>query len=167
MKIITSSQDTQCWRWVVLVCLCTLVAACIGTEPPQSTEDERLDGKWTLELRRRGSVPRVVGELVLESPSDSASTCADDDERVCQTRVVGTHSLNVEKLLGRTISESAEGAITTDNGLILFLGGCCHRGEISLSGTIAGPVVRGEWISAVGHGNVTRGDFRLVRVADP
>jgi hypothetical protein len=151
----------------ICLLLALIVSGCDhGRTEAAYPDDADLAGHWEIELRRtRFLVPigyaRGTMELVRE-PID-ADDCREGDSTMCRTKAGGRHTIATSGFLGYAIADTAAGMITGEGNVILILGDCCHRGEISMLGEIANGAAHGRWRASIGHAQFQKGTFKMHR----
>jgi hypothetical protein len=126
-----------------------------------------LVGTWHAEFRLgwvAGSTRDASGTIELRSDPMHGTVCAEDEAEsvVCESAVRGTHRVRFAPMLGHPLDTTALGAVLKDDGVMLLIGPCCDRGEISARGRFIGGRIRGTW-SETSVGGGRSGTFELWR----
>jgi hypothetical protein len=156
-------------RSAILACAVLSLSGCTGGAARDGKSQQPLvpsmAGLWTLELRGgTGLGTTVNGSLSLTADTTAYADCSQRySAAVCRRRMIGTHDLNVTPLVGYELSSQAAATIDERGTLVLVLGQCCDRGEISASGGVGDTIIAGRWVEQRTAGDVRRGTFRLAR----
>lgn len=126
------------WRTIslLLALLGTAQFAACGPEAPLPAEG--LAGRWEIELiatqgPARGT--RARGVLDLRSDPLPLVQCeGEDDTRPCSTHASGLHTVRTTPLLRHELSREVDAGLVSKNEVLLMMGACCDRGEISARG---------------------------------
>jgi len=126
-----------------------------------------LVGTWHAEFRVGwfdGSARDASGTIELRADPMHGGVCAEDEAEsvVCESAVRGTHRVRFAPMLGHPLVEAVLGGLLKDDGVVLLLGPCCDRGEISARGRFIGGTIRGTW-SETSAGRGRSGTFELWR----
>lgn len=149
----------------LVIALAAVSPACHGRRAPVAGS---LEGRWTLELEYRPGLFRArrgaSGTEELVGDPGTVARCRADRES-CEGAVRGTHHVALTPMLGHELPDDAAGAIIPE-GVVITLGRCCDRGEISGVGFFTGNEIRGRW-SETFLGGGRRGTFTMRRVTPP
>ena len=121
-----------------------------------------LSGAWRGRFWFDGAMTRIAsGEVRLRPSPEHGSYCAEDPV-ACETAVRGTDDISFAAIGHRLENDSAQAAVLSDDEILLLLGPCCDRGEISALGRMDGGKIRGSWEETrIGGGRTGR--FELER----
>ena len=143
-----------------------ILLAALQCTPSEGSRN--LTGHWTGEFRTdRGSEPsarNVVGLIVLRVIRGSVDECKVDSV-ACATLVKGSHNVDFTPMLGHRVEPEAQAAVLDDGTILLVLGRCCDRGEVSARGRFTRGEIRGVW-SETRIGEAREGTFSLRRQAN-
>lgn len=107
-----------------------------------------LAGQWEIVLRleQHRREPLITrGTLLLEPDPVHSPACADEDPVACATAVTGTHNLDLVSMMGYELPSIVDAGLMENGAILIQIGGCCDRGEISALGRLDGEVIRGKW----------------------
>jgi hypothetical protein len=132
---------TQCELLAVCSCLLGCASESGQQNPPGALSG--VAGTWELELATSDNpAVWVRGTLLMR---DSIVESCPTDIPNCTGLAAGTHDLNTVQLLGSQRSSTVFAALSEDGRIMLELGGCCDRGELTMIGTLESDSATGRW----------------------
>lgn len=147
--------------WMSLLALC---AAC--TSSRETVPLDRLTGGWEAEfLPSEPGRHSVQGLVALDSIVPEPAECPPYLGE-CGAVVRGTHTIDLKPLLGHDLPPDVTAGLDGDRMVVVVLGGCCDRGELSARGRLENGKIRGRWEETyVGGGR--SGSFVLTKIRAP
>lgn len=141
----------------------SVMAACRQPQKAHSTDEQHgLSGVWRADFQMgliRAS--HASGTLHLQASPQTGAACR-EDPKACGSAVRGFHTVDFSALLGQKPGAVATGAVLTDNSVLMLLGACCDRGEISMRGQFRQGRIVGRW-TETRIGDERSGTFELRR----
>jgi hypothetical protein len=125
-------------------------------------------GNWEIEFvatKGPGRGAKARGVLTLRDDPVPASQCfGGEDARLCATHTLGIHSVATKTLLGHDLSQEASGGLLSDNEVLIVIGACCDRGEVSAKGRWRNGRFEGRWSDTWLSGAAAEGRFTMRRL---
>lgn len=125
-------------------------------------------GRWEIEFvatKGPGRGASAQGVVTLQKDSIPVSQClGGEDARLCVTHTRGTHTMATKALLGHDISQEASAGLLSDDEVLMVIGACCDRGEVSARGRWRNGRFEGRWSDTWLSGAAAEGRFTMRRV---
>jgi hypothetical protein len=125
-------------------------------------------GNWEIEFvatKGPGRGAKVRGVLTLRDDPVPASQCFEgEDAHLCATHTRGTHSVATKTLLGHDLTQEASGGLLSDDEVLVVIGACCDRGEVSAKGRWRNERFEGRWSDTWLSGAAAEGRFTMRRL---
>jgi hypothetical protein len=147
-------------------CLC----ACEPVERTRTTSDPTADlaGRWEIEFvatKGTGRGAKARGIVTLHNDPVPVSQCLDGaDAYLCATQTRGSHTVATGALLGHELSQEAGAGLLSNDEILLVIGTCCDRGEVSAKGRWRNARFEGRWSDTWLSGATAEGRFRMQRL---
>jgi hypothetical protein len=124
-------------------------------------------GRWEIEFvatQGPGRGASAQGVVTLQKDSISVSQCSDgEDARLCATHTRGTHTVATKALLGHDLSQEVSAGLLSDDEVLIVIGACCDRGEVSARGRWRNGHFEGHWSDTWLNGAAAEGRFTMRR----
>lgn len=133
-----------------------------------STPIEGIVGRWEVEFvatKGTGRGARARGVLTLRNDPALESQCLEhEDARRCATHTRGLHTVATKTLLGYELSQEAVAGLLSDDEVLMVIGTCCDRGEVSAKGRWRNGHFEGRWSKTWLRGATAEGRFTMRRL---
>jgi hypothetical protein len=125
-------------------------------------------GNWEMEFvatKGPGRGAKARGVLTLRDDPAPAPPCfGEEDARLCATHTRGIHRVATKTLLGHALSQEASGGLLSDDEVLVVIGACCDRGEVSAKGRWRNGRFEGHWSDTWLSGAAAQGRFTMRRL---